>query len=82
MFCNSLAFWERNKQKPLDLIEKLKGLNFEYHFNEYGAYLYVDTFKYYFADFENLIRKLSQMGYGEDIRNSIDEDYQYLIDEI
>lgn len=74
--------WERNKQKPLDLIEKLKGLNFEYHFNEYGAYLYVDTFKYYFADFENLIRKLSQLGYGEDIRNSIDEDYQYLIDEI
>jgi hypothetical protein len=74
--------WERNKQKPLDLIERLKGLNYEYYFDERGAYLYVDTFKYLFADFDNLIKKLSQLGYGEDIRNSVDEDDQYLIDEI
>ena len=71
--------YENKQQTNLDVLRQLNVNNestIKHHVTEKGIYFYTEIPAYY----EDAIRKLVDMGYGEYIKDSVDEEYVFLID--
>ena len=71
--------YENRQRTNLDVLRQLNVNNestIKHHVTEKGIYFYTEIPAYY----EDAIRKLVDMGYGEYIKDSVDEEYVFLID--